>query len=919
MPLPRNRRPLETSRGIHSKSFTPSSGLGNTQCCQERPELVARRGFFGCSIVMGNPKPPESTCRRAQETLSAEANSATPFALYGSSSRDPVLAKVRLRGTGMITNVLLRPELKGPPSYRGTGWSPSRLPIRASVQLMLLLLASGAAAGQELLQDGNLEASRPDGTFPSSGFWQPAWLGQAGIICVSGGRTNSNCLFLYTGKPTNDFWAAPYQDVVAAPGHAFRGSAWIRIPPNQPWVAGTRARVHVAFLTAATNVLTSWESPALTQFSTQWLNYSVTTEPAPPKTAFVRFMCLLEKPRGMTGISVAVFDDCSLQETGVQGLEVSSRAVGIPAEATNVLFTIRNTGNLPLTWHIDTAPSWLSVLPAQGNLATNTTQTLSFRANRSGLSGTNCVQGSLDLVWDAGRLPIQIYLDLPSPSVPSAPALVRTYGRQLVVRDRLSDGALAPPLHYAIKGVAWSPSSRDTPDIFSVRRTEFVNWYVTDIQQLRAMNANTVYTFLDFGTNAAAFRVLDNLYKNGLKAIVTVDENGTGNTNKLVEVVTAYRNHPAILGWCIGNEWNINSYHGLFPPPPEGYYAAAAFTESLARMVKALDANHPVISTHGDIYPPEMNTLANQLCPSVDIWGLNVYRGPSFTTLFDDWVGVTDKPMFLAEYGTDAYRTLMFKVDPILQDLVSVDGAVDEDTQARWGRGLWREIASHLSAVNLTNVCLGGTVFEWCDEWWKAQAAFGGQVGRHDNLGFYTSWNPQGHPDSVANEEWFGQVSADRFPRQSYFNFQEDFAAVVLPPDLDGDGLPDSWEYALVDANSSDLLRDIRDVRPEDDFDHDGATNLEEYLAGTDPTDPASVLRLTASRSPATGQVTVRWTVAVAKAYELYYTDALSSTAWTLLPGNYVINGSEAEFVDATASTGGQRFYRLLVRSGPGG
>ena len=801
------------------------------------------------------------------------------------------------------------------PRSLNPGCSPrSRWPAPLAIQLLLLFIAPGALAAQELLQDASLEASRPDGTFPSSGFWQPAWLGEAGVICVGSGRTG-NGLFLYTGNPTNDFWAAPYQDAAAAPGHTFHGSAWIRTPPNQPWVEGTRARVHVAFLTAATNVLTSFESPALTQPSTQWLHFAVVTEVAPPETAFVRFICLLEKPRGVAGLSIAVFDDCSLQQTAVRGVEVSSRAAGIPVDVSEVTFTLRNTGNLPLAWRIDENLSWLTVLPAQGNLAPNAAQALSFRVDRTGLSGNGCVKGSVDIMSDAGLLPVQVYLDLSSPAPPAAPARVRTYGRQLVVRDRLPDGRLAPPVHYVIRGVAWSPSSRDTPDIFSVRRSEFGKWYLADIQLLREMNANTVYTFLDFGTNADSLPVLDNLYKNGLKAIVTVDENGTGNTNQLVEVVTAYRNHPAILAWCLGNEWNINSYHDRFPRTYEGYLDAAAFTETFARLIKSLDPNHPVVSTHGDIDPSEMSTLANQLCPSVDIWGLNVYRGASFTTLFEDWARLTDKPVFLSEYGTDAYRTLMFKVDPVLQDIVSADGAVDEITQAEWNRGLWREIATHLSATQIGSVCLGGTVFEWSDEWWKGQAAFGAQVGRHDNQGFYTSWNPLGHPDSVANEEWFGQVSVDRHPRQSFFHFQEDVAAVTLPSDLDGDGLPDAWEYTIVDANASDSIQGISDVRPNDDFDRDGATNLEEYVAGADPTDPGSVLQLSVGRLPATGDVIIRWPVVPGRDYEVHSCDDLAGARWTVLPPSYVISGSEAEFVDSAAPPAGPRFYRLLVRA----
>jgi hypothetical protein len=58
--------------------------------------------------------------------------------------------------------------------------------------------------------------------------------------------------------------------------------------------------------------------------------------------------------------------------------------------------------------------------------------------------------------------------------------------------------------------------------------------------------------------------------------------------------------------------------------------------------------------------------------------------------------------------------------------------------------------------------------------------------------------------------------------------------------DADQDGLPDTWEKQIVDANPNDAIASVNDVRPEDDFDGDGESNSLEYLNGTDPTDPMS-------------------------------------------------------------------------------
>ena len=67
-------------------------------------------------------------------------------------------------------------------------------------------------------------------------------------------------------------------------------------------------------------------------------------------------------------------------------------------------------------------------------------------------------------------------------------------------------------------------------------------------------------------------------------------------------------------------------------------------------------------------------------------------------------------------------------------------------------------------------------------------------------------------------------------------NGQSTFFLLKPADDLDNDGLPDDWEQQIAQDNPDDNIHNATDVDPDADHDNDGATNLEEFLAGTDPT-----------------------------------------------------------------------------------
>ncbi len=65
----------------------------------------------------------------------------------------------------------------------------------------------------------------------------------------------------------------------------------------------------------------------------------------------------------------------------------------------------------------------------------------------------------------------------------------------------------------------------------------------------------------------------------------------------------------------------------------------------------------------------------------------------------------------------------------------------------------------------------------------------------------------------------------------------EYYIPYIDPNDTDGDGLLDSWEQQIIDADPYDELNMLEDVNPDDDYDTDGLDNEGEYYYQTDPFD----------------------------------------------------------------------------------
>ncbi|MBU4377027.1 MAG: hypothetical protein KKD29_06095 [Candidatus Omnitrophica bacterium] len=203
--------------------------------------------------------------------------------------------------------------------------------------------------------------------------------------------------------------------------------------------------------------------------------------------------------------------------------------------------------------------------------------------------------------------------------------------------------------------------------------------------------------------------------------------------------VSTYKNHPAVLMWSPGNETEA-AYAGC----DYEYYTLLNELAEAAYMEEG-DAYHPVTAVLMNIFHiGDSNFLTTDKDMNyLDVWGGNVYEGITFGDMFDDFASRSNKAFWVSEFGVDAWHTNDKYGDP-------ADGYLDEASQEQLDVALWDEIAAR------GDVCSGGTVFAYSDEWWKTS---GGSNSAHDYGGFPYMYEMTGHPDEYSNEEWYGVVA----------------------------------------------------------------------------------------------------------------------------------------------------------------
>jgi hypothetical protein len=157
-------------------------------------------------------------------------------------------------------------------------------------------------------------------------------------------------------------------------------------------------------------------------------------------------------------------------------------------------------------------------------------------------------------------------------------------------------------------------------------------------------------------------------------------------------------------------------------------------------------------------------------------------------------------------------------------------------------------------------------------------------------------------------------LSLQRVPATGYGNEPANWIAAAPTPgqpagsgDSDADGVPDSWEQ---EHGTFVFISDAGD-----DPDQDGYTNLQEYQAGTDPHDRASVLQFVRITESQDG-IHMQFQAGSNRTYSLLYKNSLGDAQWTKLAN--IPARQTGELVTITNAPGdGPRFYRLVAPAVP--
>jgi hypothetical protein len=339
----------------------------------------------------------------------------------------------------------------------------------------------------------------------------------------------------------------------------------------------------------------------------------------------------------------------------------------------------------------------------------------------------------------------------------SAAAVVKANGFQLKLNGQ----------PFVIKGMNYSPVPIGTFPGYVPYGDYFIPYYANvwkpDLDNMRAAGINVIKLYagnpdLNAGAPGTAGNwkaFLDYCYNGGNKPVYVVmfsytqgdviAQGGTGLNNYIRqydELVKSTVTHPAVFGYLVGNE----IFGGVTQNPQ--------FWQNFGTLINAAQGaglnqgQNPFLMTAiNDEFTPQTSWPAIKLgeqsgkLSNLDSWCINIYRGPEFggsgNSVFTQYLALMNsfqtllkKPLILGEWGTPhTTRPIGVYGQSSTQPVTNLDDVPESQMGpgqpyfaaqpvATFLNTQWNTIKANLKA-GPNQVCAGGFIFDWCDEYWK--------------------------------------------------------------------------------------------------------------------------------------------------------------------------------------------------------
>lgn len=317
---------------------------------------------------------------------------------------------------------------------------------------------------------------------------------------------------------------------------------------------------------------------------------------------------------------------------------------------------------------------------------------------------------------------------------------------------------------------------------------------VSNFEQLKAAGGNSIRIWDDVD----AEQILDEAQRLGLTVMFGIwveremesfdydDQAAVDRQYQRVQkIILKYRHHPALLMWCMGNEWaqgadNVKVYDEV---------------NRLTKLAHELDPNHPVSTA---ISPDSKRAvwLVSQRCPEVDILAVNSYGLTDQLPVFFK-EGGWKKPYLISEYGAPAYW----------ETPLAPWGAPDEPNSQQKLSYVRTFYQKHIDARPAN--CFGAYLFYWGTKQEETHTWFSvfdehGQASPLVAL-MHELWGG-GVPTNFAPVVDALLIDGQRLPHRSFSASERHHTASIRVHDADGDTLRYSWEIKLRARTGTDYV-----------------------------------------------------------------------------------------------------------------